>query len=666
MSGIGKTVEQLDLAITANTSDLLLLASNNGDGTYTTKSILVSDSLGPIQDVADASAASLASSGNVQATPTADVTGATDQTSIFRAFIQDIYNRKTSVSTNWSTPVVRDNFVVPAGQYKFTGADPFGGSIATVDTSGLTIRGSGRLQTALQFTPTVPGQTLFDNSGAGLGGHWPYYDMSDMSIYSDNFANGFCHNVVAGSNGIGGNINTRLQFTGSWAYLWKLEGDNNNDNTTYREQLYYGAFGAVLLIPSTGSAQHVNHWFSDCRAFLPSGNWLDISKGGSIHVLNWTADAPGIGSPGTLFQFKQSVIDIYNGQFNFSADFGRPEFTVSGTTQKLINCVWPTGNVTWRNMDMSSSVASALPPTNTLAQYTLNGGGPTVSYQNSFISGVHEVLAPSNPDLYAYRVKFEDTLYSHDTDIFANGAFKITPQMGETNTACLPTIELDGVRGVAQSGYESIALRQASHAYTLNQRYLTSDGYIWYCSTAGTTSATATVRPGRAASYADGTAVFFQNDLYPQGIFAKDASVKVDAALPFGNVTPKCVVLTGKTSKSPARLSGPVVNGDVKFILPPNAKIIAFESHIPSGVSAQATTATWLLKNATYSGITTIATIAAANPSTGDAQRVICNYDTGAYSAGGMSAFGNRIIVLEAQTDVTAEILGAFFMVWYI
>lgn len=603
-------------------------------------------------------------------------TNTADSTAAFTAIGNKLAASARSGPQTNSRYLVTGSEYVSSGDYLITAADgsAFGGTPAQ-GTWGFKLTGDGR------------GSNIYYNPTGGSGllmklNNWAGGSVRDMTFTSANATNNFLQFSATGSQWW---EFRNLLFGGPWNNIFQLIGtDQSSDLTIDHVEVWGGYNGAFLYTPCSGGTVQAKNYYIENSQFTYLSNWgpiVDFCIGGNINIINDNATTANQ----TLFYLRESAfIDTYtHGDFNFSVRNFELEPLGAATNLVVINSVWPTGNISFDNFDAGQTLLeTAL--NQVMWNFTLTNGGPTISIRNSQVPGVALYTAPPNPQHYSYSITYENDIFLQQTDIFKYGSPSIQiahDATDSTNLAGLPVVRMRNCKGgTGNASTNSYYLRAAyptSTVVSVGQFYVLSDMVWKVSSVSGSATTSATVPyPTRAFTYNDpsGNVVWQSQDSFSDGVYATDANVKYDGIpAPEANLDELKITLSTPVGGLPTGAAGSM-NYAFK-ILPPNHWVIAAELVIPPGASAMTGTVVYDLKDEEWTAVL-LHSFSVVNPSIGyDSGRVTIfanaagqagGFSTGPVSQAVTSAFGKRIISINAEASATAAIPGAYVILWYI
>ncbi|MBO7697031.1 MAG: hypothetical protein J6T10_30745 [Methanobrevibacter sp.] len=168
---------------------------------------------------------------------------------------------------------------------------------------------------------------------------------SKERILFDNYSTGQTQNLKYNN----------CSFSGTWKYVNKLTGTNNNSEYLFNECTMNGSWTSFLYDEqATSSDQFLNYWFNNCRYWC-SSNWINIKKGGHI-VLNH-CDISGYQPSVDTYLYEFGAGSVSDGVSVFIDDGSRYELKTSHA--KVLYSFWDNGLIHFDNCDFSSQQGNA-------------------------------------------------------------------------------------------------------------------------------------------------------------------------------------------------------------------------------------------------------------------------------------------------------------------
>lgn len=234
-------------------------------------------------------------------------------------------------------------------------------SAPTRKIEGLIFKGGGKFATTIIYDPGTPGP-MCQNFW------WEFVGFEDMCIIS-NDATGtsdFLQSYKATGASINGCHFTNVAWQGTWRDIISLQGNNNNSEWRFRGCMWLSGSGRhILYTPnaaSGGSDQFINFWFEQCACSWSSGDWVDMSTGGSIHLHQ--CDFGGHSPTVDTYMFNLRGNAHSRGMSNFEIIGFRTEHKTDHSL--LLYSEWNVGTITGIAIDTSSQAPSR---TNTAISY---------------------------------------------------------------------------------------------------------------------------------------------------------------------------------------------------------------------------------------------------------------------------------------------------------
>jgi hypothetical protein len=314
----------------------------------------------------------------------------------------------------------------PPGQYKVTQPDALWDQGSEM-TEGLIIQGYGKRVSRILFQPvgganSDPTQlnlmTWLDSNNSG--GRMRNIRFRDMSFDCNNANASFLY-MFSTSTAASQDVQFwNCEWTGNWNRGIGLDGDSTaNLNSEMKfDSCGLGnscTFGDAFLRSALGPTyyaqedQFLNYWFYDCKFEYGGGDLLHFEKGGSINVIGGSWIGIDTTNDYTFIRMgKQSHSDSV-----LRLLVQGVRFELRSQNQKVIDCGWHRGNITFISCHDSSAAYRVLGNRTTPGSYanwdangassithaydwTYNGGGPVVRYMDCELMGKHKVTTNSS------------------------------------------------------------------------------------------------------------------------------------------------------------------------------------------------------------------------------------------------------------------------------
>jgi len=318
-----------------------------------------------------------------------------------------------------SSGVAQKEVFFPPGNYRVTKKDTLMWSPTTGSADqifGLRFRGAGPRVTNIKFDTTFTANAdPRENNLITAAVRLRYTYFEDMSFTSTNSANNFAYywsvNSIATDSiypayGAGQNqyfVYRNIEWKGAWNRVIGLDGDKYANNNSEHHFIlcstdtvsYFG--DAFLHCGVTNPAGHkqqdqfLNYFFLSCNFAIAHGDLLKFSRGGSINVYGGSWSMVGTGTARYFVLEYTADGDVTGARLNVNGVRFEPK---KSTNQKIIDCDWNRGNVTFTSC---SDVAAIQDSAGFLNFHRYSGGGsgklPIVRYQDCALGGWHLVEA---------------------------------------------------------------------------------------------------------------------------------------------------------------------------------------------------------------------------------------------------------------------------------
>lgn len=312
--------------------------------------------------------------------------------------------------------VAQKEIFFPPGTYKVTKKDtlmwsPTSGSADQI--FGLRFRGAGPRVTTINFATSF-GATADPRENnlitAAMRLRYTYFE--DMSFQSTNAYNRFAYywsvdQLDSSSQypayGYGQNqyfVYRNVEWRGAWERVIGVDGDvhaNNNSEhhfilcSTDTASTYTDAFlhcGISSPSARTQQNQFLNYYMESCNFALAGGDFFRFDRGGSINVFGGSWSMVGTAAA------RYFYMPLANGEMTatrLNVNGVRFEPKIS-SVQKIIDCSWGQGTVTFTSCSDMAAVQTPSAANNNYHRYVPNAGKiPIVRYQDCILGGYHLV-----------------------------------------------------------------------------------------------------------------------------------------------------------------------------------------------------------------------------------------------------------------------------------
>lgn len=337
--------------------------------------------------------------------------GSTDDSDAIRAAVAEAISGRVSGAA-------QKEVYFPPGNYRITKQDTLMWSPTTGTADqifGLRFRGGGPRVTTIKFDTTFA--TTSDprrNNLITAAVRLRYTTFQDMSFSSTNPNNRFAYywsrdnrdtNYHYPEFGHGQNqyfVYRNVEWRGKWDRVIGLDGDqvaNNNSEhhfilcSTDTVSEYTDAFlRSGITDPSTNYQQNqfLNYFVLSCNFALAGGDFFRFDRGGSINVYGGSWSMVGT-KPARYFYMPLSNGEMSATRLNVNGVRFEPK---NSPDQKVIDCNWNNGTVSFTSCSDMGSVQVAGAAANNYHRYAATAGRlPIVRYQDCILAGHHLVDA---------------------------------------------------------------------------------------------------------------------------------------------------------------------------------------------------------------------------------------------------------------------------------
>jgi hypothetical protein len=337
--------------------------------------------------------------------------GTTDDSDAIRAAVAAAISGRVS-------GVARKEVFFPPGNYKVTKKDTLMWSPTTGTADqifGLRFRGAGPRVTNIDFATTFAANAdPRENNLITAAVRLRYTYFEDMSFRSTNKYNRFAYywsrdgddtNYYYPEYGVGQNqyfVYQNVEWRGQWDRVIGVDGDqqaNNNSEhhfimcSTDTVSTYEDAFlHCGITDPATNSQQNqfLNYFVLSCNFALAGGNFFRFDRGGSVNVFGGSWSMVGTAAA-RYFYMPMSNGEATATRLNVNGVRFEPKNSAS---QKIIDCNWNNGTVTFTSCSDIAAVQVASAAGNNYHRYAATSGRlPIVRYQDCVLAGYHLVDA---------------------------------------------------------------------------------------------------------------------------------------------------------------------------------------------------------------------------------------------------------------------------------
>jgi len=358
--------------------------------------------------------------------------GSTDDSKAIRTAITEALSGRKS-------GVVQKEVYFPPGNYKVTQKDTFMWSPTNGQADqifGLRFRGGGPRVTNIDFVTSF-GATSDprENNLITAAVRLRYTYFEDMSFRSTNPNNRFAYfwsrddddtNLLYPAYGHGQNqyfVYRNVEWRGQWDRVIGIDGDQQANNNSEHHFLfcstdtvskYTDAFlHCGITNPSANPQQNqfLNFFMESCNFALAGGNFFRFDRGGSINVIGGSWSMVGT-EPACYFYMPSPNGELSATRLHVSGVRFEPKM---GTRQRIIDCAWGQGNVTFTSCsDMAAVQVPSAAAHNYHRYVAANGRIPIVRYQDCVLAG-HHMVDSGTTRLASGKVIYEGCRFYHTT-----------------------------------------------------------------------------------------------------------------------------------------------------------------------------------------------------------------------------------------------------------
>ncbi|MCD9023652.1 glycoside hydrolase family 55 protein [Cohnella silvisoli] len=336
----------------------------------------------------------------------ADPTGKSDSS---EAFIRALTHIEQSAASNPAHETLgndtargRVKLYVPEGCYLLSKPEALMRHSYHSKTLGLVIQGAGRGLTQIYYRNSKAGEYLLYNKDT-----WLFISISDIEFISDDVNNNFMYSYSEGS--AQNYTFERCMWSGSWNYVFHLEGTNTNSEMTWFHCNFSGVIRAGIYVPADGgSDQFLNYNFYSCQFEVEEGNYLVFEKGGNINIWGGSIIHYDRDKGGTFFKLMNG--GHFGGVERFLCIGAR--FEHRNKNSKLIECEWNDGAVSFISCDMSSQAFQLAPAIHATFR-SINQKMPSITFQSCVLMGKHEFRYLSRSWESPHNIVYESCEFAH-------------------------------------------------------------------------------------------------------------------------------------------------------------------------------------------------------------------------------------------------------------
>ena len=312
--------------------------------------------------------------------------------------------------------VAQKEVFFPPGNYKVTKKDTLMWSPTTGTADqifGLRFRGAGPRVTNIDFVTSFGANAdPRENNLITAAVRLRYTYFEDMSFRSNSGNNRFAYywsrdgddtNLYYPAYGVGQNqyfVYRNVEWRGPWDRVIGIDGDqqaNNNSEhhfllcSTDTASRYTDAFlHCGITNPSANYQQNqfLNYFMQSCNFALAGGDFFRFDRGGSINVFGGSWSMVGT-DPARYFYLPMQNGEMTAARLNVNGVRFEPKIS---STQKIIDCAWGNGSVTFTSCSDVAAIQTSSAANNNYHRYVVSSSKiPTVRYQDCMLGGYHLV-----------------------------------------------------------------------------------------------------------------------------------------------------------------------------------------------------------------------------------------------------------------------------------
>lgn len=360
-------------------------------------------------------------------------TGA-DDTAVFKR-VRDLIKTLTNTDITSLNPLGGPKIIIPFGGYKITEANAMMDGVGTTRVQGLTFEGDPG--TRINYiSPAIAVAASQENSLLYFNDSFLFVNFNNIRFELTNVNDDLWFST---SNGGTQDVKfDRCTFDGT-CNKWVRIGGGTNVNSEF--QFTHGTVTGEhdIFLDVVASDQNLNYWFDHFKYWAKKGTWVRATKGGHIKILP-TCDMSGHEPTVETFIFELLGNTHAQGVTSFIADGLRLEHKTDFS--KLLRCEWPSGIVSFKDIDQSSQSGSY---TSTIVNCLValnNVDGPNIDFSGAQLIGKHEYIYTSNQFERLNQIKYDGIVHSQIND--PNDFLTITNSDANPNDGGIPNIVFSG------------------------------------------------------------------------------------------------------------------------------------------------------------------------------------------------------------------------------
>jgi hypothetical protein len=369
--------------------------------------------------------------------------GATDETAAIQAVREVIKANRIDAGTNASDRIASYPIVYfPPGAYLITEAEALMNDMGSPSRiKGLRIVGASMGGTQILYQPAVSGALFVNNDD--------FYDIffENIEFNCNDTGSDFLY-----SGGVAQNYHfTNVKWSGDWRHVVYVPVDatGNSSEWYFDGCKWTGNYTNVINVTTTVSDDPLNFWFVNPIAWLTTGNFLRLVKGGHVKIFGGDFEHLGLASDTYFFELLGG-----------SHSWGVCSFHMSGTRFELrddhsrfLYSEWTHGTFTFVNVDQSSS-ASGYTSTVVSAKFRISySTGLAIKWTGCQLIGRHEFEYPVGLWEDPVRVDYDNCfLLAHTAP---SDFFLMTAIDAHGNAGGVPCIRMRNCVAETQAGNET-------------------------------------------------------------------------------------------------------------------------------------------------------------------------------------------------------------------